>query len=508
MNQRGGDLLAAGLRCRSHSAATGDSAGRRAVTRRLLLSALIVMLVIGRLGAQTSSDRFSHDQHRKLFPSCQSCHGGAAVEGQPMWPRPAGCASCHDGTIEKAVNWQPPSTRASLLRFTHGEHARTVSARSRADSTLRCVSCHAAEAAPWMQVSRGEHGRCLSCHGIREAHLEAPDSACATCHLSLPAAPGLGRERIAAFPVPPSHAVAGFQTAGHGKLAQPVVSDTRHPLAAARCATCRAREFCTQCHVNAPETPTIQALEADPRSLAISAKMKAPSTHAGDRFLGRHGGPSRSASATCATCHTQESCTSCHRSNPAVVANLPHASASRGIGAVIQRQKPATHGKDFVDRNGPLASAAPGSCTGCHARTECLECHRPEAGAANGYHQAGSLSRHPGAAYNRQSDCSECHNSASFCTTCHAQAGLSSSEGLLQGKYHDAGGTFLLSHGAAARRGLESCVTCHTERDCLACHSAQTRRFNPHGPGFDAERLRKKNPQTCAACHGRAIPGG
>ena len=476
--------------------------------RRLLPAGLLLVLALGRLEAQTSRNRFDHDQHRKLFPSCQSCHAGAAVNGQALWPNATGCATCHDGTIQKPVNWQSPSPRPTLLRFTHGEHARTVSARSTADSSLTCESCHAAEGAPWMQVSRGELGRCLSCHGITAAHLEAPDSACATCHRALPEAPELSRARIAAFPAPSSHRTEGFERAGHGKLAQPVSSDTHRPGVATSCATCHAREFCTQCHVNAPETPTIQALASDVRSLAIGAKLKAPTAHANDRFQGRHGSQSRSARATCATCHTQESCASCHQSNSALIASLPAASTSRGIGAVIFRHKPATHGADFAERHGPLARAAPSSCSGCHARSECLECHRPNAGGANGYHQAGFLSRHPGAAYNQQSDCSECHNSASFCTTCHAQSGLSSSQGLLQGKYHDVGGAFLLSHGAAARRGLESCVTCHTERDCLTCHSAQTRRFNPHGPGFDAERLRNKNPQTCAACHGRAIPPG
>jgi hypothetical protein len=50
-------------------------------------------------------------------------------------------------------------------------------------------------------------------------------------------------------------------------------------------------------------------------------------------------------------------------------------------------------------------------------------------------------------------------------------------------------------------------VSCHVERDCLTCHSAQGgRRFNPHGPGFDAARLKQKNPEMCTVCHGAAIP--
>jgi predicted CXXCH cytochrome family protein len=75
--------------------------------------------------------------------------------------------------------------------------------------------------------------------------------------------------------------------------------------------------------------------------------------------------------------------------------------------------------------------------------------------------------------------------------------------------YHDASRFFLGGHGKAARQGLETCVGCHVERDCLACHSAAGgRRFSPHGPGFDGSRLKRKNPEVCTACHGTAIPGG
>jgi hypothetical protein len=73
--------------------------------------------------------------------------------------------------------------------------------------------------------------------------------------------------------------------------------------------------------------------------------------------------------------------------------------------------------------------------------------------------------------------------------------------------YHDANQFFNAGHGGAARQSLETCVSCHVERDCLTCHSALGgRHFSPHGPGFDAARLAKKNPQMCSACHGASIP--
>ena len=81
--------------------------------------------------------------------------------------------------------------------------------------------------------------------------------------------------------------------------------------------------------------------------------------------------------------------------------------------------------------------------------------------------------------------------------------------GRLGAGYHDRQPNFLLGHGEAARRHLESCVSCHAENDCLVCHSSRNGRgFNPHGPDFPASRLREKAPQMCTVCHGLSIPGG
>ena len=112
----------------------------------------------------------------------------------------------------------------------------------------------------------------------------------------------------------------------------------------------------------------------------------------------------------------------------------------------------------------------------------------------------------PAAAYARQSSCAACHNAGQFCVSCHKTAGLVAS-GPLRAGYHDASRFFSAGHGVAARQSLETCVSCHAERDCLTCHSVVGgRRIDPHGPGFDANRMRLKNPEVCTACHGTAIP--
>jgi hypothetical protein len=465
---------------------------------------LVILLgAFGGAALRQQREVFDHEKHRKVFPECQGCHAGIREAGRSVYPSPESCANCHDGTVEKKVDWSPPPARPSNFRFTHAEHYRKSGEKLPADSTLACPACHIPSGATWLTVRRTISAQCLDCHGIRTAHFSAPDTACGTCHRPLAEATALPEARVAKFEKPASHEDKEFLSSkGHGELAE-------HGNRS--CAICHARDFCMQCHVNAPEVKAIQALAPDPRSLALKVELEPPASHKEPRFLSQHGGKAKRDSGSCAYCHTQESCMACHRTPPRVVLLLPASGPGRGTGARIERQKPASHSADFADRHGPLASSSPGTCSACHARAECLECHRPNAGAGTtggGYHPAGFLTRHPAAAFNQQADCAGCHNQATFCVTCHQQAGLVS-PGRLQQGYHDATGVFLLNHGTAARQNIENCVACHSERDCLACHSAQAgRHFNPHGPGFDPDRLRHRNPQTCAACHGRNIPGG
>jgi Doubled CXXCH motif (Paired_CXXCH_1) len=472
------------------------------VTRGLLMVLLIVPFMFQR-GLAQSQERFDHWQHRTLFPRCSSCHAGVTNEAAAVWPSAADCAQCHDGTIEAKVDWSPPKgPPRTNLRFTHGMHAEAVQGTSRPDSALTCGSCHTL-GGERMQVRLAVVQTCLDCHGVRTAHLSAPDTSCGTCHVPLARAVRLTRKDVAEFPVPPSHKKPGFAFALHGQLAR---AGGKQEVSQA-CATCHAREFCSDCHVNAPEVPAIQALDSDDRSTAHEAELRAPPSHQDPDFVFRHGPDARKSPMTCATCHTQESCLACHVGRPASVRALPAAGPGRGKGADVRRARPASHGQDFSDIHGSVADSRPQSCEGCHVRPQCLDCHRPNpADATPGYHPAGFLTRHPASAYSRETNCSDCHNNAGFCADCHVNSGLSA-RGELNAGYHDARRSFLLGHGQAARQNLESCVACHAERDCLTCHSALGgRRFNPHGPGFDAATLRRKNSQTCTACHGAAIP--
>lgn len=234
-----------------------------------------------------------------------------------------------------------------------------------------------------------------------------------------------------------------------------------------------------------------------------------PPSHGEPGFAeeGTHGALARAAggvAASCATCHAQDFCTQCHVGEgvPQPVMALEPDARSLAL-----RARPRSHGADFPTRHATVAAASQETCANCHVRSDCLDCHQPGAASGSpGFHPADFLSRHPAAAYSRESSCSDCHNNWSFCADCHEKSGLTAAAQLGRG-YHDAKRFFVAGHGQAARQSLESCVACHAERDCVLCHSASGgRRVNPHGPGFDAERLRDRNVVQCSVCHGATIP--
>lgn len=209
---------------------------------------------------------------------------------------------------------------------------------------------------------------------------------------------------------------------------------------------------------------------------------------------------------TCEVCHPRggvvavDQCLACH----GIQGEHQDATVSTCETCHVQPPAPVSHGHGWGDAHTSEAAAAPERCATCHVRSDCLDCHRPSgASPGGGYHPADFLQRHPTSAYNRETSCSDCHNVGYFCQSCHQQAGLVAQRALGSG-YHDGNRAFIAGHGQAARQNLESCVSCHAERDCLQCHT----RLNPHGPDFDADRLRARNADMCAICHGTNIPGG
>jgi hypothetical protein len=457
---------------------------------------------------------FPHAAHARMFPTCMTCHEGITQAGAPVLPAPTSCASCHDGVVKPVVNWVPRTgPRISNLNFTHDRHSLIAIARTPSDTArLRnCSSCHVEGAAQRMAVQRSVVGQCLSCHGLAASHFDGDRNSCATCHVRLPDASTLTRERIARFPKPQSHNAPEFLLGGHGKAAAGPAGTLGPNAVSANCATCHARNMCVSCHVNAPELAPIKALALDERVPGYSAQQLKPTSHASADFLKLHGKDAKRSTASCATCHARETCTTCHVNvPPQSVAALPKRGPGRATGVQLARVAPANHTRDFREGHGPQANARPATCETCHQRSSCLTCHKPDGNRQTIYHPQNFLTRHPSSAYSRSSNCGDCHNPTQFCQSCHQQSGLVATAKLGRMGYHDAYRGFSLGHGQAARQSLESCVSCHAERDCTTCHSSVGGgyRFSPHGPNFNGARAQQKNPSVCIACHGRVIPKG
>lgn len=219
------------------------------------------------------------------------------------------------------------------------------------------------------------------------------------------------------------------------------------------CQVCHAREYCSGCHVNAYDVPEIQALRSDPEVAAYVADKEwpAPSTHT-PFWLEGHKADAAGATAQCSICH------------------------------VIEQQ-----------------------CSSCHLGSETLERARSDVDL---YHPYNFMEQHNAAAWNQETECASCHNLVVFCYDCHVDLGLGTTDARTTSGFHNANSAFQFGHGQAARQALESCAACHQQEFCLRCHSAKGgAQINPHGPGFDAEKLKSKNSNLCLFCH-FSVPGG
>lgn len=453
---------------------------------------LLLAAVPAGTAAQDPEAPYPHEDHAGLFPVCTGCHEGAE-SGEPgeMHPDPALCVTCHDGRDQDLVFWRGPTERATTLRYDHVEH-REAAADAGEETPAACADCHTPEGAPAGRVERAVAGACFGCHA-HSAEDHYVDAECSTCHRPL-AETRLTRERMEGLSVPGTHDRPDFLARVHGERAQENL---------ASCSTCHTREQCTGCHVDPEGAESIRRMAPAPAGVevpAIEARYPAPESHVRDDFLGTHGRDLEPAE--CSTCHTRESCTTCHveEGAPPALAQLPSGEDVRAPGAAVERREPESHASPwFVEDHEATAAAGDGSCAACHAESWCADCHGetddPE------YHPPNFTMQHASRAYGREMECANCHDTSVFCRDCHAQLGMDA-RGRRGGAFHDREPAWLLRHGQAARQTLESCASCHQQRDCLQCHS-ETGAFqvSPHGPDFDARRLFDKNPQICFACH-------
>jgi hypothetical protein len=443
----------------------------------------------------TRQERFPHDKHAGLFPTCVGCHDGIAAGDTATFVSitPEDCAGCHDGVDIPRVEWAGPQRQASNLAFPHPIHV--------ADLEMDCAACHnLPEAEVRMAVQRAVPETCIECHAPdAEGHLDLAAIDCATCHVSLAQAASLPRDRIASFPRPASHDQPDFLLT-HGPTAEAESQD---------CTVCHARESCERCHLNADRLAPIMALATDARIADLVAgragEWPRPASHERADWATQHAQWAREDIEGCANCHARESCEACHgEAGPAVIARLPErrSSGPQGVIPVVAAAggaRPVGHTADWIAAHGAAAALDTPSCATCHTEQQCLECH--DGARRPGFHPVDFVVRHAPEAYADETECAACHSREGFCRDCHAGAGLAAAR---QGSaaFHDAVPDWLIAHGLPARQDLEACTTCHEQNTCLRCHSAKSGlRVSPHGPGFDPERVSDRSTMSCAICH-------
>ncbi len=176
------------------------------------------------------------------------------------------------------------------------------------------------------------------------------------------------------------------------------------------------------------------------------------------------------------------------------------------------------HTPDFIERHRAVAADDSEYCANCHKSDFCTDCHdgrvRPRS-----IHPSDYLNMHAIEARMATQDCRSCHREQSFCLDCHMRAGVAESSPTADkdsGRFHPPKSVWSDPprkpghHAFEAERNLNACVSCHTERDCVACHGAQGigGGFDPHQNGFlggcGAEF--RRNPRPCFVCHEKGDP--
>lgn len=171
----------------------------------------------------------------------------------------------------------------------------------------------------------------------------------------------------------------------------------------------------------------------------------------------------------------------------------------------LDPEAPASHTATFLQgQHGAAARASDAACMGCHQERQCVDCHngplRPSA-----LHPPGYLAYHAIEARQDAQSCSACHSPQTFCQDCHKLARLGTrrasrpAPGVRVHPESWLGATPGPQHSVEARRNLMACVSCHTEDDCVRCHT----NINPHPSGYQANcaAALRRNPRPCLRCH-------
>jgi hypothetical protein len=354
---------------------------RIAAIAALALLPALAACSMSRRGSGSGSLTFSHTQHLAQA-ECSECHGEVAKSttaprGRFIPVKHETCAKCHEEEVKKkcemchrgareGVRFERPERR---LRFSHASHTGKVK---------ECASCH-----PKSGRRMPGHETCNSsaCHQKSYKAMS-----CEQCHEDL--------SRYAVRPL-----LAGLK---HGPgFARSHGAQARQSVKA--CTQCHDQTYCAECHG--------QAQAAAP-SILWPEKVDRGFVHRGD-FVSRHMIEARAQPQSCAKCHGQRHCRSCH-----ALAGLAPTVEKSIAGGVNRAHHPAgwnTTGSP--DHHGRRARQDIRGCATCHdrgGRSSCIGCHRV-GGSGGSPHPAGWSWRNKTALCRSTAMCASCHPGGQGC---------------------------------------------------------------------------------------------
>jgi hypothetical protein len=308
-----------------------------------------------------------------------------------------------------------------------------------------------------------------------------------------------------------AHARAGVHcTRCHGDLG---AGSAPHLPEDATCAACHADAHpgqedrkCTGCHVDPDARTTLieaaGALRFDHGQHLPRVNGDCVQCHRGAISPDAEHPGALPAMNDCRSCHAKwlddVTCDRCHVS----LALYP----LRPVGALA-------HQADFLRRHALEARAAPDRCAQCHTQSSCADCHdrrapmAPEVAFADRpdrafVHRPGYAAWHGADARLDGASCLGCHGETS-CVACHSLYGNGPGGPSPHPRDWASPGPGPNTHAAAARRDLMSCAACHSgpgADTCVTCHAPGRPGGSPHAGTTPAGDPRRDKP--CRRCHG------
>ena len=348
--------------------------------------------------------------------------------------------------------------RPSSVRFSHKFHVR--------DAGVACADCHTKAQTSKLATDNllATHENCQSCHE------EQINSKCTFCHTSE------DPSTYTATELPKRNLMFSHESHLGGQKLDCEKCHTGVDQAEIGVAVkIPGMPTCYSCHNDVKVWNTCEKCHIDMAALR-------PREHNRTDFAREHKMIARLSTATCAMCHTQESCTDCHNGSDLIKVSVP--------------------GKDMMSLRSPRLTSI----------------DRGQSANLTKVHDLNFKFIHGLAAEGKKSDCQTCHDKKTFCAECHNAGGNINQNQFMpeshrQPRFATTGvGSGGGLHAKLAKRDIESCAACHDAQGadpaCMLCHTDADgiKGTNPrtHTPGFMAGEhgtWHNDPGATCYVCH-------